>query len=216
MEPPESMNAEAIRSCKIDLLKNLKVERYFRGQYSGYKKEEGVRSNSQTETYAELEFSINNNRFKGCPVYVRAGKGCSNSGAEIGITFRPAKHGPFVNLKELPRNQIIIKIQPQSGIILDLATRVPGTNDKIEATAMNLCYHEAFKHDWPDAYEKLLLDAINGDRTLFVSAKETEQSWKILETVLDMGTLFEYERGTTPDSKLGIKWIEFSDYCKRY
>ncbi|MBL8027082.1 MAG: glucose-6-phosphate dehydrogenase (NADP(+)) [Fibrobacteres bacterium] len=213
MEPPENLNAETIRASKINLLRSLKVERCICGQYSGYKNEPGIRSGSTTETYAELELSINNPRFKGCPVYIRAAKGCSKSGTDIGITFRPINKGPFASKKDLPANFIIVKIQPQAGIILGLATRVPGSDEIIESTAMNLCYHDAFKHEWPDAYEKLLLDAVSGDRTLFVGAEETETAWTILDDVLDKGYSFEYPFGTTPESKLGAKWIEFSEYC---
>ncbi len=215
MEAPLNMSASEIQRCKLEFIRSLKVVRYARAQYNGYRLEPSVAANSNTETFVEMVLESSRERWIGCPIYIRAGKACVSASADIGITFKKMCCGPYASDSSIPRNKIMVKIQPEPGIILNFATRTPGGNEDITETTMNLCYNDAFTHDWTDAYEKLLLDAIKGDKTLFVSAAETEAAWELLDPILDKGDLFYYERGETPASPLGIKWINFENYCSR-
>ena len=184
-------------------------------QYRGYREETGVRRNSTTETYAELRLSINNFRWTGTPVIIRTGKAANRKATEIGIRFKPLPKLLFNEHGDIAPNRIIFKIQPAEGIIVDLSSKTPGTDATITGTHMNFCYRDSFAGGIPDAYIRLLNDAICGDRTLFVSAEETERAWEILSSVLDKGELAWYDKGTLPKIGLmgrGGEWIDFSAY----
>ena len=114
--------------------------------------------------------------------------------------------------RDLAHYQIIIKIQPAEGIILDLAGKVPGGELRITNTNMNFCYRDSFGGEVPEAYQRLLLDAIRGDRTLFVSAEETELLWDKLVPFLDKGPVSTYSKGQAPDPCRMKNWIDFASY----
>ncbi len=212
MEPPVSLNAEDIRSQKIAILKNMRIEKSARHQYEGYSSEPGVQENSNTETFSEIQFSINNFRWMGTPIYMRAGKAINRKSTEIGIKFRPMPKILFNEKAGLSPNKIVFKIQPQESIILDLSSKVPGTDRDIRSTNMKFFYKEAFHEEIPEAYQKLLMDGLRGDQTLFVSAEETELSWKLFDPYLDKGEVYLYRKGKVPISKIKEDWIDFEKY----
>ena len=213
MEPPVSLNSEDIRTQKINILKTLKVESIHRGQYEGYTSEQGVAPDSRTETFTEMKLRIDNYRWAGVPIYIRTGKSMDRKGTEIGLKLRPVPRILFNEKGRIDPNQVIIKVQPAEGIILDLAGKIPGMNVEIVNTNMSFCYRETFGgQQIPEAYQKLLQDALRGDRTLFVSAEETETSWQVIGPWLDRGDLTSYPRGTVPPSAYGDIWIDFSRY----
>ena len=215
MEAPVSLDPEDIRVQKINILKTLEVVRFSRGQYEGYRNEKNVSSDSTTETFAELELRIRNFRWEGVPIYIRTGKALGSKGTEIGIRFRKLPHLLYNASGELDSdpNRIIFHIHPTTGIVIDHAVKVPGTDRDIAQSPLDFCLSDAFGPTvMTDAYQRLLMDALAGDRTLYVSADETELAWKVLKDVLDAGELFIYRRGRMPDSPLGIDWIDFAAY----
>ncbi|MBN1129541.1 MAG: glucose-6-phosphate dehydrogenase [Chitinispirillaceae bacterium] len=216
MEAPSSLAPEDICLQKISLLRALSVESCTRFQYNGYRSEKGVAPDSTTETFAELKLRINTFRWTGMPIYLRTGKATHRKGTEIGVRFKPLPRLLYNETGALDPNRIIFKIQPAEGIILDLSSKAPGTDPAaggaIVNTHMNFCYRDAFKSGIPEAYQRLLLDAIRGDRTLFVSSEETETAWKVLEDILDKGTVTVYEKGTLPASGMCTDWIDFERY----
>ncbi len=121
------------------------------------------------------------------PVYIRTGKAVHRSGTEIGIRFKPLPRLLFNEQGEISPNQILFKIQPAEGIVADLATKTPGTDEQITSTYMNFCYKHTFTTENPEAYQRLLFDALRGDHTLFVSAAETEIAWSLFDGLLDKG-----------------------------
>jgi glucose-6-phosphate 1-dehydrogenase len=114
---------------------------------------------------------------------------------------------------EIPSNTIIFQIQPSEGIVVDLSSKIPGNDSRITRTNMKFCYSDSFTEEIPEAYQKLLLDALKGNRTLFVSAEETEVSWRKIEPFLDKGDLFIYRPGIVPDSRFQLEWIDFERFC---
>lgn len=213
MDAPASLCAEDIKHQKINILKTIRVEKLYRFQYEGYKNERGVRPESLTETFAELELSINNLRWAGTPVYVRTGKAVHRKGTEIGVRFKALPKVLFNIQGGINPNQILFKIQPAEGIIVDMSTKIPGTDEQITRTTMNFCYRDSFARENPEAYQRLLYDALRGDHTLFVSAAETECSWAIFDGHLEDDPEIEmYPQGMLPKSKLSADWIDFDKY----
>lgn len=215
MEAPVSLEAEDIRSQKMNILKSIEVADCRKFQYRGYLDEKGVAPDSSTETYAELKLLINTFRWTGMPVYIRTGKALDRKGTEIGIKLRSLPKLLFNEKGTIKPNVIVFKIQPSEGITVDLASKTPGSDIGISDTLMQFCYHDAFDMEIPEAYQKLLLDALKGDRTLFVGAEETELAWRKVASVLHQGEREElgvYEPGTPPDGKIGADWIEFERY----
>ncbi|MCG8683266.1 MAG: hypothetical protein MI892_00190, partial [Desulfobacterales bacterium] len=186
-----------------------------RGQYEGYRAEDTVNPESTTETYVEMEMRIHNFRWEGVPIFVRTGKALGCKGTRIGLRFRKLPRLLYNGdgaLDENP-NRIIFNIQPTTGIIIDHAVKVPGTDRDITQSPLDFSLAETFGEGVAvDAYQRLLMDALEGDRTLYVGSDETELAWKVLEGVLDAGELFLYRQGRMPDSPLGIDWIDFRKY----
>lgn len=213
MEAPISLIAEEIRNQKINILKTLRVKNCMRYQYNGYREEDGVKSDSTTETYAEMELEIFNMRWAGTPIYIRAGKATNRKGTEIGVKFKSLPGLLYNENGNLEQNKIIFKIQPAEGIVLDLSSKIPGEDIKISNTNMNFCYRDSFAGEIPEAYQKLLLDALKGDRTLFVSADETELSWKQFDRFLCSTDIEYYDRGTIPEVSITKNWIDFEKFA---
>jgi len=203
MEPPGSLEAEAIRDEKVKLLKAIQPltigpgGEVIRAQYAagmiggqpvpGYLDEDGIAAQSETETYAGLRFSINNWRWQGVPFYVRSGKRLARRVSEIAINFRCppgtlfAEGGRF----DLASNTLSFQIQPDEGLSLILNTKIPGLETRTQPVKMNFRYATTFGSDTPEAYERLVLDAMLGDGTLFIRGDEAETSWKLCTPVLD-------------------------------
>ncbi|MGD9202771.1 MAG: hypothetical protein PVI26_14515, partial [Chitinispirillia bacterium] len=169
-------------------------------------------NDSTTETYAEIKLFIENFRWIGMPVYIRSGKALSRKGTEIGLVFKSIPRLLFNKQGKISKNKIIFKIQPAAGIIVDISSKVPGGELEITNTNMAFCYRNSFDSEIPEAYQRLLHDALKGDKTLFVSAEETEIAWKKFEPILDKGDPGFYERGSVPDLCLSRNWIDFEKY----
>jgi glucose-6-phosphate 1-dehydrogenase len=212
MEAPASLQPVDINAEKLSILKTLRVINCHRGQYEGYRKEKGVSPSSEKETWAELELAIDNFRWAGVPVFIRTGKAASRNGIEIGIEFKPQPKILYNKNGLLDPNRIIFKVQPHAGIIIDISSKLPGGDFHITNANMAFCYRDISGEKIPDAYLKLLMDAINGDRTLFVTAEETELAWSVYEDHLDKGPLTLYKNGEEPDSLYCRNRIDFSRY----
>jgi glucose-6-phosphate 1-dehydrogenase len=203
MEPPVTFDAESVREEKVKVLKAVRpipedeVENYaVRGQYTrgwifgeevpGYREEEDVAPDSCTDTYVALKLFVDNWRWAGTPIYVRAGKRLPKKVTEIAIQFRPTPHTPFARgeTQGLEPNVLVIRIQPEEGISLKIGAKVPGSGFEISSVNMDLLYGTAFLEEAPDAYQRLLLDLMLGDPTLFIRADEAEYAWSILEPVM--------------------------------
>ncbi|MBN1982782.1 MAG: glucose-6-phosphate dehydrogenase (NADP(+)) [Chitinivibrionales bacterium] len=212
MEEPASLDAEDIRQQKINVLKCIRVSDACRFQYDGYREEEAVAADSPTETYAEIRLFIDNFRWSGVPIYIRTGKALTRKGTEIGIVFKSYPPILFNANHSLEQNKIIFKIQPSEGIIVDISNKVPGGGMQITSTNMLYCYRDNFSQQIPEAYQRLLMDVIGADKTLFVDALETELAWKCIDPILKGGPLHTYVPGTTPRCQLGVPWIDFEKY----
>ena len=212
MDPPVSLDSEDIRNQKINILKAIEIEEVSRGRYDGYQNEKGVSPDSTTETWAELKLHINNHRWAGTPIYIRTGKALNRKGTEIGLRFKKRPHALYNAPDGTAPNEIIFKVQPSEGIILQLTGKNPGMDLQLARTDMAFCYNDSFEEDIPEAYQKLLLDALRGDHTLFVSAEETELAWKKLNGLPQSGELITYKKGSVPESVFGDIWINFENY----
>lgn len=204
MEPPISSDAEQIRDEKVKLLRaiqpldlNPESGDAVRAQYTegiiggekvkGYLCEENIESSSFTETYVALRLLINNWRWQGVPFYVRSGKRMSKRISEIAIHFKQPPSNLFRSTEKsgLCSNTLIIQIQPDEGTALCLNSKAPGLETKIQPIQMSFRYATAFGSDTPEAYERLILDSILGDSTLFIRSDETEVSWNLYTPLLE-------------------------------
>ena len=214
MEAPVSLDAESIRHQKRNILEQLEVVDWCKFQCDEYKKELGIPSDTTTETFGTIKLKINSARWHGVNIHIRAGKYMDRKGTEIGVTFKQLPPILFNKNQQLPGNRIIFKIQPSEGIIVDLASKVPGSDSKITGTTMKFCYSDHFGYSVvPEAYTKLLLDAIKSDKTLFVSAEESELSWSKFDKVIkDSSTPKLYKKGEIPTCRCDCEWIDFASY----
>jgi glucose-6-phosphate 1-dehydrogenase len=200
MEPPVSFEAEAIRNEKVKVLRALKplnpVE-VVRGQYTagtvsgqavpGYRGEPGVDRRSTTETYAAMRLCIDSWRWSGVPFFVRTGKRMAMRDTRIVITFHDVPLHLFAGtgVDAVDSNRLVVRIQPDEGIAVTFVAKVPGPEVKIQTVNMNFAYGSAFKTSPPEAYERLLHDALEGDHTLFIREDEVERGWEVVQPVLD-------------------------------
>ena len=203
MEPPTNFNADEVRDRKVDVLKAMrkietgKVESISaRGQYSsgwiegkevlGYREEENVKENSNTETYAAMKLHIDNWRWQGVPFYLRTGKRLFKSASTITIQFKEIPHNIFVseNAAAPKQNRLVISIQPDMAIRFQLQSKVPGLEMNLNTVDVVFDYAGSKKTDSPEAYETLLLDAITGDQTLFMRADQVEAAWELIMPIL--------------------------------
>ena len=204
MEPPVAFDALSVREEKVKVLKAARripeddVERYaVRGQYEkgwvwgesvvGYRDEPDVAPDSVTDTFVALKIFVDNWRWAGVPFYVRAGKRMPKKSTEIAIQFHATPHTPFAgdDTKNLDPNVLVIRIQPEEGISLKIGAKVPGQGFEVSSVNMDLLYGTAFLEEAPDAYQRLLLDLMLGDPTLFIRADEAEGAWSILAPVME-------------------------------
>src|SRR3954451_12301728 len=202
MEPPASFAPEAVRNEKVKLLQSIRltapddIDRIaVRGQYSrggtneelmpGYREETGVAPRSQTETYAALRLDVDNWRWAGVPFYVRTGKRLPRRVTEVVLKFTRPPHLPISadQVRELQPDALILRIQPDEGITLRFGAKVPGLHFRVRSATMEFSYGETFREESPEAYERLLLDAMIGDPTLFIRADEVEHSWRIVDPI---------------------------------
>ncbi|MGH8094874.1 MAG: glucose-6-phosphate dehydrogenase [Chthoniobacterales bacterium] len=201
MEPPTDLGADSIRDEKVKVvrsLRRLKAEEVrteiVRGQYvagaingkpvPAYHEEKGVDPQSQTETYVALRMLVDNWRWAHVPIYVRVGKRLPKSGTEISVHFKKAPQVLFNRESQaIEQNVLVIRIQPDEGISLRMQAKVPGTSFRIESVKMDFHYGTSFGKASPEAYERLLLDAMAGDATLFARRDEVEQAWAFIDPI---------------------------------
>ena len=203
MEPPVSLDAEAIRESKLNVLRALRpiapseaTQAIIRARYAagtlegkpavGYMQEKGVPSTSTTETYVAIKTFIDNWRWSGVPIYLRHGKRLPKRESLIAVQFHHAPKILFNRDNKLPPNVLMIRIQPDEGFSFDVMAKRPGLGLAISPVRMNLHYESEFGKDTsPDAYERLLLDVMAGDRTLFPDEQFVYKSWEFVQSVLD-------------------------------
>ncbi len=222
MEPPVRYEADAIRNEKVKVLHAVRpfgVEQVhddtFRGQYRGYTKLAEVPSTSRTATFAALRLWIDNWRWQGVPFYVRSGKAMSCRTTQIVIQFRepPQKLFATGSPNLCGANRLVIQIQPAEGIQLHFQTKAPDAGMKLRQTDLSFDYQRHFSRAMPEAYERLLLDALEGDASLFARADEVEAAWKVCDPIIaewqahDKPTLFMYDPGGWGPEECG-EWMQ--------
>ncbi len=203
MEPPSNLSADAIRGEKVKVVGALRPvssddvdRRTVRAQYGpgfvdgdpvpGYKDEEGIAENSTTETYVALCLYVDTWRWSGVPVFVRSGKRLARKVSEIAVQFTDVPHMLFpLSQPGRNRNTLIIRIQPNEGATLIMNSKIPGHTISMRPVNMDFSYGDSFGEEAPDAYERLLLDAIVGDSTLYTRRDEIEASWRFITGVHD-------------------------------
>jgi glucose-6-phosphate 1-dehydrogenase len=155
-------------------------------QVPGYRQEPGVDLESETETYVAAKLTIDDWRWSGVPFYVRTGKRLAKRSTEIAIQFREVPHRLFRDAGADPDpNLLAIRIQPDEGIMLRFSAKVPGLGMAVRPVTMDFTYGSAFNVDSPDAYETLILDALQGDASLFTRADEVEEAWSIVDPIIE-------------------------------
>lgn len=197
MEPPATFAADAVRNEKVKALQAVRplavvdVARLtVRGQYTDYRMERGVSPTSTTETYVAMKLAIDNWRWAGVPFYMRTGKKMPRRLTEIAIQF---KQPPLMLFSEAQTgngthcqpNQLVLRIQPEEGILLQIGLKPPGSSMQLKPVNLDFLYGEGFGGEAPEAYERLLLDAILGDATLFIRRDEVEAAWSLVTPMLE-------------------------------
>jgi glucose-6-phosphate 1-dehydrogenase len=202
MEPPTSLESESVRDEKVKLLRSIRplhpsqvATNVVRGQYTegtiegqprpAYRQENKVKPGSNVETYVAAKFYIDNWRWSGVPFYLRTGKYLPLSASEVRIQFKPtpsvlfaAQCGP-----KLDANSVTLRLQPNEGITLRINGKIPGTSLQLRPVRMHFSYDTEFGAYTPEAYERLLLEAIEGDATLFIRRDEVETAWSIVDPI---------------------------------
>ena len=217
MEEPTSFDPNEIRAEKLKVLKAIAIPKDIerdsvRGQYLagwvageravGYLEEANIPEDSTTETFVAVRLGIQNRRWAEVPFYVRCGKRMPRRVTEIAVLFKKAPHLPFhpADIEMLGNNQLVIRVQPDEGVVLKFGSKVPGTSMEVRDIAMDFQYGEAFTESSPEAYERLVLDVLIGDRTLFPDAAEVEQSWRVVDPLEDAW------KGTKPEPYRSGAW----------
>ena len=212
MEPPASFEADRVRDEKVKLLRSIRPLEgdavdgaIVRGQYAGYRQEPGVAAESITETFAAARLRIDNWRWQGVPFYLRSGKRLARRASEIAIQFKPVPHSMFspIGPEELAPNILLLRVQPDEGIALVMQAKHPGPKLCMSSLEMDFRYSEVFEEEAGDAYERLLLDAMLGDQTLFVRSDDMAVAWALITPVLErwaaqgaQGELHAYDPGS--------------------
>jgi glucose-6-phosphate 1-dehydrogenase len=221
MEPPSSFEANRLRDEKLKVLEAIVPpapddvpSMAVRAQYTagdvggesvpGYREEEGVAEDSRTETYAALRLHVSNWRWAGVPFYLRTGKRLPRKVTEIAVTLKPVPHLAFRSRGSVgvQSNQIVLTVQPDEGVSVSLGAKIPGPTMRIRPVNMEFRYGTAFMSESPEAYERLILDAMRGDATLFTRNDEIEALWGIIDPILTAwhedtsSPISTYEAGT--------------------
>jgi glucose-6-phosphate 1-dehydrogenase len=203
MEPPASFEANRVRDEKVKVLESIvppSVDEVssmaIRGQYGpgevsgkhvpGYREEENVPEDSRTETYAALRLAVSNWRWAGVPFYLRTGKRLARKVTEIVVTLKPVPHMAFQSTGSVgvQQNQIILMVQPDEGVSVSVGAKIPGARMRIRPVHMEFHYGTSFVSQSPEAYERLILDAMRGEATLFTRNDEIEALWGIIDPIL--------------------------------
>jgi glucose-6-phosphate 1-dehydrogenase len=200
MEPPVTFDADEVRDEKVKVLHAVEPpprDAVVRARYTagmaegkeavGYHEEEGVPDDSRTETDVALRLEVDNWRWAGVPIYLRTGKRLARKLTEIAVTLKPVPHLAFeaVGSVGVQPNQIILAMQPNEGVSISLGAKIPGTRMRIRPVNMEFLYGTSFLSQSPEAYERLILDAMRGDATLFTRNDEVEAQWRIIDPILE-------------------------------
>ncbi|HEV3124847.1 MAG TPA: glucose-6-phosphate dehydrogenase [Candidatus Dormibacteraeota bacterium] len=205
MEAPANFAAETVRDEKVKLLRAIRpidpdrvLENTIRGQYTegwvdgekviAYREERGVHPDSLRETFVAVKLDIDNWRWAGTPFYLRTGKRMPRRATEIAIQFRRVPHSPFAGTQAsggIDPNMLVLRIQPDEGITLRFGAKVPGQSLRLRSVNMDFLYGSAFLTESPEAYERLLLDCMLGDATLFIREDEVDEAWRVCTAILD-------------------------------
>jgi glucose-6-phosphate 1-dehydrogenase len=213
MDPPVALDADAVRDEKVKVLRAIEkylpddvTQNVVRGQYGpgwvggrevpGYRQEEGVAPNSTTETYVALKLYVDSWRWAGVPFFLRHGKRLPKRETEIAITFKRAPLSLFqdADSSSMGPNVLAMRIQPDEGMSLRMMAKVPGQGIQIQPVHMDFLYGAAFSQPSPEAYERLLLDVMLGDSTLFTRKDEVEAQWALVTPILEA-----WQREPPPD-----------------
>src|SRR3954463_13561686 len=198
MEEPVAFDASALRMEKLKVLGAVSLpedlEHYaIRGQYeqgwlagqrgNGYTDEDGAPEDSTTEPYAAVRLNVETRRWGGVPFYLRTGKRLPRRVTEIAVSFKKAPHLPFdaTDTTELGHNQLVVRVQPDEGVTLRFGSKVPGSLMEVRDVSMDFLYGESFTEGSPEAYERLILDVLLGDQSLFPRNAEVEDSWRVID-----------------------------------
>jgi glucose-6-phosphate 1-dehydrogenase len=199
MEPPIDFTADSVRNEKVKVLKSVHTpgpKSVVRGQYGrgfvegvevpGYREEEGVAPDSATDTYVAAKLYVDNWRWADTPFYVRAGKRLPRRETTIAIQFKRAPHPPFEETaaEGLRPNVLLVHVQPDEGVSLAIGAKVPGQGMTIRTVHMDFLYGGAFRTGLPEAYERLILDTLLGDATLFTRADEVDEQWSLVDAII--------------------------------
>ena len=216
MEPPIDFTADSVRNEKVKVLRSLHTpgpKSVVRGQYGtgfvegeevpGYREEPGIDPDSTTETFVAAKLYVDNWRWADTPFYLRAGKRLARRETTIAIQFQRAPHPPFAEIAGdgLRPNVLLIHVQPDEGVSLAIGAKVPGQGMSIRTVHMDFLYGGAFRTGLPEAYERLILDAMLGDATLFTRADEVDEQWALVDAIVaawkrDRPVFPNYEAGT--------------------
>ncbi len=220
MEPPVTFSADDVRDEKVKVLHAIEPpsaeevpQMAVRAQYAagmsggeqvqGYLDEADVPKESTTETYAALRLEVDNWRWAGVPIYLRTGKRLARKVTEIAVTLKPVPHLAFEaeGSVGVQPNQLVLTMQPNEGVSLSLGAKIPGTRMRIRPVNMEFLYGTAFLSQSPEAYERLIMDAMRGDATLFTRDDEVEAQWRIIDPILNAwaelpGPLPQYAAGS--------------------
>jgi glucose-6-phosphate 1-dehydrogenase len=198
MEEPVEFSPDAVRIEKLKALRAISLPTQLqdyavRGQYDqgwlageravAFRAEEGIPNDSNTETYVAVRLGVETRRWAGVPFYIRAGKRLPKRVTEIAVVYKKAPHLPFskTDTQELGHNQLVVRVQPDEGVTLKFGSKVPGSAMEVRDVAMDFLYGEAFTEASPEAYERLVLDVLLGDATLFPRSEEVEASWRVID-----------------------------------
>jgi glucose-6-phosphate 1-dehydrogenase len=229
MEPPVNFYADEVRDEKVKVLHAIHpfepeevAEHTVRAQYvagmeageevRGYREEDDVPEDSQTETFVAMRLEVDNWRWAGVPIYLRTGKRLARKLTEIAVTLKPVPHLAFQGAGSVgvQPNQIILTMQPNEGVSISLGAKIPGSRMRIRPVNMEFLYGTAFMSESPEAYERLIMDAMRGEATLFTRDDEVEAQWAICDPILEAwengdAPLYEYEAGTDgPEEAAGL------------
>jgi len=221
MEPPVVVEANAIRNEMLKVFQSMRpikeeevANQVFRGQYTsshiggqpvrGYREENGVEPDSRTETFVAMKFFIDNFRWAGVPFYIRTGKKLPTRVTEVVIYFKTTPHHLFEyhSDNEPINNQLVLRIQPDEGVLLKVGMKVPGAGFRVQTMNMDFHYDELSNNYLPSAYSRLLLDCMNGDATLYSRSDAVEKAWEYVQPILDAWKnhpeipIFGYPAGT--------------------
>jgi glucose-6-phosphate 1-dehydrogenase len=203
MEPPVSFSADEVRDEKVKVLRALTHGQRnappvaVRAQYGpgdaggqpvpGYAEEPGVPAGSRTETFVALRLEVDNWRWAGVPFYLRTGKRLARRTTEVAVTLKPVPHLAFAQggARGVQPNQLVLSVQPNEGVSLSLVSKIPGARMRVRPVNMEFLYGASFLSQSPEAYERLLLDAMRGDATLFARGDEVEAAWAVCDPVLE-------------------------------